>query len=155
MLEKLQRYFLRCTHNRKDINKLVKLTAAEIVESANELAEEEIAQEIRKDQLIAWMPEEEEEQLMKALIVTALETSHKEEGESPAQQVEKLLSLVTEQQALVLRLRYGLENGVPRNLEEVGRMLGVTRERIRQIHVKGLHALQQHIYKEWRRTHLV
>jgi len=49
---------------------------------------------------------------------------------------------LTDQQALVLRQRFGLDNGVEKTLEEVGRMMGVTRERIRQIENKALGRLR-------------
>jgi len=43
----------------------------------------------------------------------------------------------------VLRLRFGLEDGRARTLEEVGQVFGVTRERIRQIEAKALRKLRQ------------
>jgi RNA polymerase primary sigma factor len=44
----------------------------------------------------------------------------------------------------ILKLRFGLEDGIPRTLEEVGREFGVTRERIRQIEAKALEKIRQH-----------
>jgi RNA polymerase primary sigma factor len=44
----------------------------------------------------------------------------------------------------ILKLRFGLEDGIPRTLEEVGREFGVTRERIRQIEAKALDRIRQH-----------
>ena len=43
---------------------------------------------------------------------------------------------------MVLKLRFGLEDGKPRTLEEVGRRFAVTRERIRQIEAKALRKLR-------------
>ena len=43
---------------------------------------------------------------------------------------------------MVLRLRYGIDDGHPRTLEEVGKEFGVTRERIRQIEAKALRKLR-------------
>ena len=49
---------------------------------------------------------------------------------------------LTEREAKVLRLRFGLEDGRPRTLEEVGKEFDVTRERIRQIEAKALRKLR-------------
>ena len=49
---------------------------------------------------------------------------------------------MTEREEKVIRLRFGLEDGKPRTLEEVGQMFGVTRERIRQIEAKALRKLR-------------
>ena len=43
---------------------------------------------------------------------------------------------------MVIRMRYGLDDGHPRTLEEVGKAFGVTRERIRQIEAKALRKLR-------------
>ena len=49
---------------------------------------------------------------------------------------------LTDREARVLQLRFGLEDGRSRTLEEVGREFGVTRERIRQIEAKALRKLR-------------
>ena len=51
----------------------------------------------------------------------------------------KLLESLTEREAEVLRLRFGLTDGKTRSLEEVTEILGVSRERVRQIEHKALH----------------
>lgn len=56
--------------------------------------------------------------------------------------LEEVLSTLTEREAKVLSLRFGLDGGQPRTLEEVGRVFGVTRERIRQIEAKALRKLR-------------
>jgi RNA polymerase primary sigma factor len=56
--------------------------------------------------------------------------------------VRKALATLTERERRVLTLRFGLEDGRARTLEEVGRDLGVTRERIRQIEAKALRTLR-------------
>ena len=58
------------------------------------------------------------------------------------EQVDEVLHTLTEREARVLQLRFGLEDGRGRTLEEVGREFGVTRERIRQIEAKALRKLR-------------
>jgi RNA polymerase primary sigma factor len=58
------------------------------------------------------------------------------------EQVEQVLNQLTERERRVLQLRFGLEDGHSRTLEEVGKEFGVTRERIRQIEVKALRKLR-------------
>ena len=53
-----------------------------------------------------------------------------------------MLATLTPREAKVLRLRFGLEDGRPRTLEEVGKEFDVTRERIRQIEAKALRKLR-------------
>lgn len=57
-------------------------------------------------------------------------------------EVSQLLKYLPDREQKVLRLRFGLDDGVPRTLEEVGREFNVTRERIRQIEAKALEKLQ-------------
>jgi RNA polymerase primary sigma factor len=56
--------------------------------------------------------------------------------------LEEVLSTLSEREAKVLRLRFGIEDGTSKTLEEVGRVFGVTRERIRQIEAKALRKLR-------------
>ena len=74
-----------------------------------------------------------------------------EDAEAPAdaayrsllkEQLEQVLETLSEREALVLRLRYGLLDGRSYTLEEVGQQLNVTRERIRQIEAKALRKLR-------------
>jgi len=58
------------------------------------------------------------------------------------EQVDDVLFTLSEREARVLQLRFGLEDGRQRTLEEVGRDFGVTRERIRQIEAKALRKLR-------------
>ncbi len=58
------------------------------------------------------------------------------------EQLEDVLQTLTPREAMVLKLRFGLEDGKPRTLEEVGRRFAVTRERIRQIEAKALRKLR-------------
>ena len=58
------------------------------------------------------------------------------------EQVSEVLDTLTDRESRVLQLRFGLEDGRSRTLEEVGREFGVTRERIRQIEAKALRKLR-------------
>lgn len=58
------------------------------------------------------------------------------------EQLESVLDTLTDREENVLRLRFGLEDGRTRTLEEVGKVFGVTRERIRQIEAKALRKLR-------------
>ncbi len=58
------------------------------------------------------------------------------------EQLEDVLGTLTPREERVLRLRFGLDDGRPRTLEEVGQEFGVTRERIRQIEAKALRKLR-------------
>ena len=57
-------------------------------------------------------------------------------------QVDEVLSSLSDREKKVLILRFGLEDGRPRTLEEVGKEFMVTRERIRQIEAKALRKLR-------------
>lgn len=58
------------------------------------------------------------------------------------EQLSGVLKSLTPREEKVLRLRFGLEDGRPRTLEEVGKEFNVTRERIRQIEAKALRKLR-------------
>ena len=57
-------------------------------------------------------------------------------------QISKVLETLSEREQTVIKLRFGLEDGIPRSLEEIGRIMGVTRERVRQIEEKSLKKLR-------------
>ena len=58
------------------------------------------------------------------------------------EQLHEVLGTLTEREQKVLRLRFGLDDGRARTLEEVGKEFNVTRERIRQIEAKALRKLR-------------
>ena len=70
------------------------------------------------------------------------------------EQVMDVLSSLTPRERKVLELRFGLEDGRSRTLEEVGREFGVTRERIRQIEAKALRKLRHPSRSEQLRSFL-
>ena len=58
------------------------------------------------------------------------------------EKLEEVLGTISPREARILRLRFGLDNGIPYTLEEVGKKFGLTRERIRQIEGQALHRLR-------------
>ena len=58
------------------------------------------------------------------------------------EQLDEVLNTLTDREKNVLRLRFGLEDGRTRTLEEVGKEFNITRERIRQIEAKALRKLR-------------
>ena len=58
-------------------------------------------------------------------------------------QIQEVLRDLTDREQKILAMRFGLEDGISRTLEEVGKVFGVTRERIRQIEAKALEKIRQ------------
>ena len=58
------------------------------------------------------------------------------------QEVSKVLATLSDREAKIIKLRFGIDNGYPRTLEEVGKMFKVTRERVRQIEAKAVRKLR-------------
>ena len=82
-------------------------------------------------ELIEFVPIEEEETVEDIVMMEELRES-----------LEEVLLTLTEREQVVLRLRFGMDDGRARTLEEVGRVFNVTRERIRQIEAKALRKLR-------------
>lgn len=145
-------------HMVETINKLMRVSRQMVQELGREPSAEEIAKRLD-------MPEDRVREILKiAQEPVSLETPIGEEEDShlgdfiqdenvpvPAEaasyimlkeQIVDVLTTLTEREQRVLRLRFGLDDGRPRTLEEVGREFGVTRERIRQIEAKALRKLR-------------
>jgi len=145
-------------HMVETINKLIRVSRQLVQRLGREPAAEEIAAEmgiasdrVEEIQRIAQEPvsletpigEEEDSQLGDFLEDKELPSPEEAAaGQLLREQLEGMLEDLTEREKEVLRLRFGLEDGHPYTLEEVGRRFGVTRERIRQIEAKALRKLR-------------
>ena len=58
------------------------------------------------------------------------------------EKIEEVLTELSDQEQQVLRMRFGLDDDIPKTLEEIGKLFGVTRERIRQIEAKAIRKLR-------------
>ena len=140
------------------INKLIRISRQLLQELGREPTAEELAVEMQ-------MPEEKVREIIKiAQEPVSLETPIGEEEDShlgdfiqddeasqPSEeatytllreQLEEVLSTLTPREEQVLRMRFGLTDGKPHTLEEVGKEFDVTRDRIRQIESKALRKLR-------------
>ncbi len=145
-------------HMVETINKLIRISRQLVQELGREPLPEEIAHEMN-------ISEERVREILKiAQEPVSLETpigeeddSHlgdfieDQEAQAPAdaaafellrEQIEGVLDTLSAREEKVLRLRFGLDDGRSRTLEEVGQFFGVTRERIRQIEAKALRKLR-------------
>ncbi|MGK9332870.1 RNA polymerase sigma factor RpoD [Melissococcus plutonius] len=145
-------------HMVETINKLIRIQRQLLQDLGREPTPEEIGAEMD-------LPTEKVREILKiAQEPVSLETpigeeddSHlgdfieDQEATSPAEhaayellkeQLEDVLDTLTDREENVLRLRFGLDDGRTRTLEEVGKVFGVTRERIRQIEAKALRKLR-------------
>ena len=145
-------------HMVETINKLTRVSRMLLQENGREPSPEEIAEamgvevaKVREIQKIAQDPvsletpigEEEDSHLGDFIEDDKTQTP----GDSVAfimlkEQLLGVLDTLTPREEKVLRLRYGIDDGKPRTLEEVGREFNVTRERIRQIEAKALRKLR-------------
>jgi len=145
-------------HMVETINKLVRTSRQLLQELGREPTAEEIAEEmgltperVREIQKIAQEPVsletpigEEEDSHLGDFIEDqdALAPAEAASFVMLKEQIEEVLDTLNEREQRVLRLRFGLDDGKARTLEEVGREFGVTRERIRQIEAKALRKLR-------------
>ncbi len=151
-------------HMVETINRLIRVSRQLLQELGREPTVEEIAEAMSKGQEVVVTPEKVREIMKVSQEPVSLETPIGEEEDShlgdfiedrgalaPAEaashqllkeQVEAVLDSLTGRERRVLQLRFGLEDGRARTLEEVGREFNVTRERIRQIEAKALRKLR-------------
>ncbi|NDI33706.1 RNA polymerase sigma factor RpoD [Chengkuizengella sediminis] len=145
-------------HMVETINKLIRVSRQLLQDLGREPAPEEIAKEmelstdkVREIMKIAQEPVsletpigEEDDSHLGDFIEDqeALAPSDAAAYELLKEQLEDVLDTLTEREENVLRLRFGLDDGRTRTLEEVGKVFGVTRERIRQIEAKALRKLR-------------
>jgi RNA polymerase primary sigma factor len=64
------------------------------------------------------------------------------------EKIRELLDLISEREAQILKMRYGIEDNTPMTLEQIGDVLGLTRERIRQIENEALHKLHEYLTED-------
>ncbi|MBT9283008.1 MAG: RNA polymerase sigma factor RpoD [Hydrogenibacillus schlegelii] len=145
-------------HMVETINKLIRVQRQLLQELGREPTAEEIAKEmdmpvdkVREIQKIAQEPVsletpigEEDDSHLGDFIEDqeAMSPSDAAAYEMLKEQLEEVLDTLTDREENVLRLRFGLDDGRTRTLEEVGKVFGVTRERIRQIEAKALRKLR-------------
>ena len=151
-------------HMVETINRLIRVSRQLLQELGREPTVEEIAEAMSKGQEVVVTPEKVREIIKVSQEPVSLETPIGEEEDShlgdfiedrgalaPAEaashqllkeQVEAVLDSLTGRERRVLQLRFGLEDGRARTLEEVGKEFNVTRERIRQIEAKALRKLR-------------
>ncbi len=67
---------------------------------------------------------------------------HEVEQNNLREKIEEVLTDLSDQEQQVLRMRFGLDDDTPKTLEEIGKVFGVTRERIRQIEAKAIRKLR-------------
>ncbi len=145
-------------HMTETINKLIRMSLSILQETGREPAPEEVAK-------ATGIPVDKVRGILKiAQEPISLQTPIGDDGDthfgdfiedkraiSPAnataysmlkEQIEEVLTSLTDRERQVLLLRFGLVDGSPRTLEEVGQMFNVTRERVRQIEAKALRKLR-------------
>jgi RNA polymerase primary sigma factor len=80
----------------------------------------------------------------------SLPADHVVMAESYQNEIEGILSLVTERERKILRGTFGFENGIPESLEDLGRQLGMSTERVRQLKLSALHTIRKKIQRSGR-----
>ncbi len=145
-------------HMVETINKLVRISRQLVQELGREPTTEELAKELNLSvEKVREISKISQEPVSLETPIGEEEDSHLgdfiPDDDAPApsevasfvmlkEQLEEVLKTLTPREAKVLRLRFGLDDGRPRTLEEVGKEFDVTRERIRQIEAKALRKLR-------------
>ena len=145
-------------HMVETINKLVRISRQLVQELGREPTTEELAKELNLSvEKVREISKISQEPVSLETPIGEEEDSHLgdfiPDDDAPApsevasfvmlkEQLEEVLKTLTSREAKVLRLRFGLDDGRPRTLEEVGKEFDVTRERIRQIEAKALRKLR-------------
>ena len=125
-------------HMVETITKVKKISSQLLHENGHDPSPEDIAEKLE-------MPVDKVREIMRiAQDPVSLETPIGEAASHTLlkEQLNEVLSTLTDREAKVLKLRFGLEDGKARTLEEVGQRFDVTRERIRQIEAKALRKLR-------------
>ncbi|MER6302874.1 RNA polymerase sigma factor [Kitasatospora sp. NPDC001539] len=133
-------------------------TAAEIA-AALELTEERVRELLRlaQEPISLHTPVGEEDDLALGDLIEDADAASPAESATfllLRQHLDAVLATLGERERQVVKLRYGLDDGRPRTLEEIGAVFGVTRERIRQIESKTLVKLRDHAYADQLRGYL-
>ncbi|ANE42183.1 RNA polymerase sigma factor rpoD [Fervidobacterium ngatamarikiense] len=145
-------------HMVETINKIQKIKREYMQEHGEEPPLEYIAEQVGKpvekiEEILQSTPEtlsletpvgEEEDSSMADFVADESVGSPKKEAIRTLmkEEIDKLLETLNDREKMVLKMRYGILDGKPKTLEEVGQYFGVTRERIRQIEVKALRKLR-------------
>ena len=145
-------------HMHERINKIRRVQRSLLQELGSEPTAEQIAEDLgistnKVNEALAVAPEtasldtpigEEDDNPLGAFIMDIASPSPVQEAELNIlkEQIQDVLSELNERERKVISLRFGIDDGYPRTLEEVGNIFDVTRERIRQIEAKALRKLR-------------
>ena len=145
-------------HTAERMRKILGAKHALLQESGMEPTAEEIAQRTaipvdKVEKLLSLMPEVcsldaptgEEDTVLRALLedVHAPQPQEQLVREELNQTMEQLLSMLSERQQQVVRLRFGMTDGVSHSLDEIGKLLGISKERARQIEHQSMDKLKK------------
>lgn len=140
------------------INRMVRVRAAFLADNGREPTIDELSKimdipgkrlkeimEMDKDLISINTPvgDDEESQVGDFITDERINTSGEVDNKLLKEDLLKAIDRLSDREAAILKMRYGLENGKTYTLEEVGRHFGITRERVRQIEIKALRKLKR------------